>query len=236
MTFKTSSMSGDRALRCPSLGCLFGALLCGLMGGAAAQGIYTCVDDKGRKLTSDRPIPECADRAQKELNPSGSVKRVLTPPLPAKDRAALEAEEKAQAEARVQLAEEKRRDRALKIRYPDRASHDKERAAAMERVNAAIDTATKRTQELTEQRKAIDTELNFYKNSPGKVPPAVKRRLDETDANLAIHKQALADQEAEKKRMTERFDAEVNRLKNNWSVVQAPAASPALAGATGVTK
>jgi hypothetical protein len=24
-------------------------------------GIYTCVDAKGRKLTSDRPIAECAD-------------------------------------------------------------------------------------------------------------------------------------------------------------------------------
>src|SRR5436190_9468818 len=40
-----------------------------------SEGIYTCVDSKGRRLTADRPIAECTDRVQKELNPSGTVKR-----------------------------------------------------------------------------------------------------------------------------------------------------------------
>ena len=65
---------------------------------ALAQGIYSCVDEKGRKLTSDRPIAECMDRPQKELNPSGTVRRVLAPPPTAKDRAALEEKEKQDAE------------------------------------------------------------------------------------------------------------------------------------------
>lgn len=200
-------------------------LLCGLVGNAAAQGIYTCVDDKGRKLTSDRPIAECMDRTQRELNPSGTVRRVLTPPPAAKSRAVLEAEEKAEAETRLRLAEEKRRDRALRIRYPDRASHDKERGAALQRVSDIIETATKRVQELTDQRKAIDTELDFYKNSPGKVPPAIKRRLDETDASIASQKRLIADQEAEKKRIPQRFDMEAAILKQHWGVEQSPIAA-----------
>ena len=199
-------------------------LLFGLVGSAAAQGIYTCVDDKGRKLTSDRPIAECMDRAQRELNPSGTVRRVLTPPPAAKTRAVLEAEEKAEAETRLRLVEEKRRVRALRIRYPDRASHDKERAAAMQRVNDIIETATIRVQELTDQRKTIDTELDFYKNSPAKVPPTIKRRLDETDAKIASQKRLIADQEAEKKRLPQRFDAEMAILKPQWGVAQSPAA------------
>lgn len=206
-------------------GCGFAVLLYGLLGSAAAHGIYTCVDDKGRKLTSDRPIAECMDRAQKELNPSGTVRRVLTPPLTAKDQEALEEKEKADAAARRRQAEEKRRDRALMIRYPDRDSHDKERAAAFERVNDAIKTATKRTQELTNQRKAIDTDLDFYKNSPGKVPPALKRRLDEADANMAEQNRLIADQEAEKKRITERFDTEMAKLIPRWVVANTPAAA-----------
>ena len=206
----------------------FAVLLCGSLGNAAAQGIYTCVDDKGRKLTSDRPIAECLDRAQRELNPSGTVRRVLTPPPAAKSRAVLEAEEKAEAEARIQQAEEKRRDRALMLRYPHRASHDKARAAANQRANDIIEAATKRLQELTDQRKAIDTELDFYKNSPGKVPSTLKRRLDETDANMASQKRLIADQEAEKKRIPERFDAEMAILKPQWSALQMPAtAGPA---------
>ncbi|WP_432214584.1 DUF4124 domain-containing protein, partial [Salmonella enterica] len=39
----------------------------------AQGGIYTCVDAKGRKLTADRPILDCIDREQKELNASGQV-------------------------------------------------------------------------------------------------------------------------------------------------------------------
>ena len=194
---------------------------------ALAQGIYSCVDEKGRKLTSDRPIAECMDRPQKELNPSGTVRRVLAPPPTAKDRAALEEKEKQDAEARLQQAEDKRRDRALLSRYPDRASHDKERAAAMEQATGLSAGAVKRLQELAEQRKGIVGELEFYKNSPGKAPPTLKRRLEETDANIAAQKRLMGEQDVEKKRINARFDEEQTKLKPQWGVAGAAEASAA---------
>jgi len=49
---------------------------------------YTCVDSKGNKRSSDRPIPECSDREQRVLNKDGSVRRVIPPtPEPPKPRA-----------------------------------------------------------------------------------------------------------------------------------------------------
>jgi len=65
---------------------------------SAPQGIYTCTDAKGRKLTSDRPIPECADREQRVLNPSGTVKTIVGPSLTGPERAALEARQRREAE------------------------------------------------------------------------------------------------------------------------------------------
>jgi hypothetical protein len=193
--------------------------LWGLMSGSVmAQAIYSCVDDKGRKLTSDRPIAECMDRAQNELNPSGTVKRVLVPPPTAKDRAALDEKEKQDAQARQQQLEEKRRDRALMMRYPDRASHDKERAAALGPSLAASAGTAKRLQELAEQRKGIVSELEFYKSAPGKVPPALKRRLDETDGAMSEQKRMAAELEAEKKRINQRFDDEAAKLKPQWGL------------------
>jgi hypothetical protein len=47
--------------------------------GAQAQSIYSCVDAKGNKRTSDRPIPECSDREQRVLNKDGTVKRIALP-------------------------------------------------------------------------------------------------------------------------------------------------------------
>ena len=188
-----------------------------------AQGIYTCVDAKGRKITSDRPIAECMDRVQQEISPTGTVRRVLLPPPTKQERAALEEKEKKDAEDRIKVAAEKRQNRALLKRYPDRASHDRERAALLQLVNDAFKTATKRSEDLVGQRQGISTELEFYKSSPGKAPPALKRRLDETDSNIASQKRLLADQEIEKNRITQRFDGEMAKLKTLWDVA---AASP----------
>ena len=46
---------------------------------AAGVGIYSCVDARGRTITADRPIADCSDREQRELNPSGTVKRKVEP-------------------------------------------------------------------------------------------------------------------------------------------------------------
>ena len=207
------------------VGCSFVMLLYGQV---AAQGIYTCVDAKGRKITSDRPIAECMDRVQKEITPTGTVKRVLMPPPTAQEQAILEEKEKQVVEERHKVANEKLRNRVLFKRYPDGTSHDKERATALERVNEDIKTATKRSEDLTVQRKGITAELEFYKNSPSKMPSTLKSRLDETDANIAIQKRLLAEQEAEKKRITQRFDIEATNLKPQWDLAGVP---PAVAAA-----
>ncbi len=222
MTLKAQQLVGG------GLAALACGLLVGFSGGTAAQGIYTCVDGKGRKLTSDRPIAECMDRDQRELNPSGSVRRVLTPPPAPKSRAELLADEKTEADARLQKAEENRRDRALRLGYPDRASHDKARTAALQKADAVAEAATKRAHELKDQRTALNTELDFYKNSPGSVPAAIKRRVDETDANIAEQNRLIADRDAEKKRINDRFDAEVVKLQTHWA--SAPASVAAAPG------
>jgi len=51
------------------------------VGAPGATLTYTCVDSKGNKRSSDRPIPECSDREQRVLNKDGSLRRVI-PPTP----------------------------------------------------------------------------------------------------------------------------------------------------------
>src|SRR6188768_1187387 len=99
---------------------------------AAPTGIYTCVDDKGRRLTADRPIPECSAREQQVLNRDGSRKTTLPPTLTAEERADQEARERAAAEARAAQADAVRRDRNLVARYPNEASHNRAREAAID--------------------------------------------------------------------------------------------------------
>jgi len=205
------------------------ALAAGLCSIAQAQGIYSCVDAAGRKITADRPIAECIDRTQRQINPSGTVKRVVGPSLTAQERTVQEQKDKVAAEVRSREAEEKRRDRALLLRYPSRAVHDKERAEALDQIDAVISAASKRTTELVGQRKAIDADFEFYKSDPSRAPASLKRRLEENDSSVAVQKRFIADQEAEKKRVNMRFDEELGKLKQLWAMggaVPAAAAAP----------
>ena len=192
----------------------------------AQQGIYTCTDSSGRKITSDRPIAECVDREQKELNRSGTVKRVIGPSLTAHERAALEESEKAAAEVRARQAEEKRRDKALLMRYPSRPLHDKERASALAQIDEVIKASNKRLAELGAQRKSIDSELEFYKADPRKAPEALKRRVEENESSASVQRRFQADQDAEKKRVNARFDEELVKLSQLWALSAVPAANP----------
>ena len=186
---------------------------------APKPGIYTCVDANGRKLTSDRPIAECIDREQKVLNPSGTVKNKLGPTLTALERAELEKKEKQQAEEEAKVVEEKRRNRALLIRYPNKAVHDQERADALAQITEVIQAATSRIDELARQRAAMDMELEFYKADISKAPAYLRRQVEENTQSMAVQKRFVSAQEAEVRRVNMRFDDELVRLRQLWAMV-----------------
>ena len=188
-------------------------------------GVYTCVDAKGRKLTADRPIPECTDREQKVLNPSGTVKAKVGPSLTAAERAELELKERRDIEERNRVIDEKRRDRALLTRYPSKTVHDQERAQALVQIGVVIQAAKTRLDELIKQRVAIDQEMEFYKKDPATAPAYLRRQLDENIQSQAVQRRFIGEQDGEIKRVNSRFDDELVRLRQLWAL-NAPASAP----------
>ncbi len=184
---------------------------------AWGAGIYTCVDAQGKRLTSDRPIPECLDREQRELLPSGTLKRVVPPSMTAEERAKQEARQRAEAEQQARINEERRRERALMTRYPNQAAHDRAREDALRQVDEVMAAVARRQAELDKQRGEIAAEMEFYKRDPSKAPAWLKKRLEENAQQNASQAQHLADQSAEKNRINARFDEELVRLKALWA-------------------
>jgi hypothetical protein len=183
----------------------------------AGASIYTCTDARGRTLTADRPIAECSDREQRELNPSGSIRRKVEPTYTARE---LQEREDRAREAAVQAAritDERRRERALLVRYPNAVTHDRERGEALAQIDAVTQAARKRIAELGEDRKKVDEEMEFYKQDPGKAPGSVRRKLEDNAQSVAVQNRFIAEQEEEKKRVNARFDEERIRLKALWS-------------------
>jgi hypothetical protein len=180
-------------------------------------GIYSCVDAHGRTITSDRPIPDCIDREQRELNSSGTTRRRVEPTYTAKEQA--ERDERArQADlAAARQIEERRRERALLMRYPNDAAHERERKDALAQIDSVMQAARKRQGELLEERKKIDSELEFYKNDASKAPSSLRRQIDENNQSMAVQNRFIGEQEDEKKRVNARFDEERVRLKQLWN-------------------
>jgi hypothetical protein len=208
------------SLPTPTLCVMGGVLLlvAGLWSTVAQAQIYSCVDSKGRRLTSDRPIVECLDREQQQHGSTGIVRKTLPPSYTADERAKLDAQRKLEEEQRARVQEEKRRERALLIRYPNQGVHDKERAEALTQIDEVIGAVNKREMALVAQRKDIQTELEFYQGDVNKAPNWLKRKVEDNEKQMVVQKRFLDEQAQEKQRINARFDEELAKLKQLWAI------------------
>lgn len=195
---------------------------------ASGGSIYTCVDDRGRRLTSDRPIAECIAKEQQILNRDGSLRAVVPPTLTAEERSEKEARERQAALERAAAADAVRRDRNLMARYPTEAAHQRAREAALDTVRLAMRATEVRLRELAAERKPLMNEAEFYEGR--QMPPKLKAAIDANDAAMDAQRAAAAAQEAEVARVNRLYDDELDRLRRLWAGAQ-PGSLGALPGA-----
>jgi hypothetical protein len=217
------------------MGVLAASLCCSVSAGAAnppaakpgdaAAPIYTCIDSQGRRLSSDRPIPECLSQEQKLLRRDGSSKAVVPPLLSPEEKARQDAAKQKAEQAKLARDAEARRDRTLLSRYPDRARHEDARAKAQEPVTRQIELARQRLAELETESQALAAEREALQGKPP--PQALKARMAANEGSVEAQQTILRTQQAERERLTEQFDAELGRLKVLWSATPPrPASAP----------
>lgn len=184
---------------------------------APVAGIYSCTDANGRKLTSDRPIPECSDREQRLLNPSGTLKAKIGPQLSEQDRIALEAKQRVAEKERQQQEDAKRRDKSLLARYPDEASHARGRASALEQTQEVKRVLISKLDELLLEQKTIAQELEFYVQTPERTPPTLRQQSKAVEQGIDVQRKLIAEQDRQLKRINANFDEELSRLQPMWA-------------------
>jgi hypothetical protein len=177
--------------------------------------IYSCTDDDGRTITSDRPIPTCSRRPMRELNPDGSLRRVIPPPLTKeqeRERALLEKRRQDEAWARkVQQA----RDRNLLLTFEDEHSLESMRRRGLADIDHEIRLATQRILSLDKELKqAQEVATGWQAANPRKQLPFTYQQRITDAANAILAEDALiADRNAERDRVNSRFDADARRLR-----------------------
>jgi len=185
---------------------------------AAPAPIYSCIDAGGKKLTSDRPIAECANREQKLLNADGSVRQIVPPTPTSDERAEAEAAEHRAAAERAAQLDAIRRDRNLMVRFPNEAAHRRAREAALDDVRKAVRTSEERLKLLAVERKPLLDDAEFYADRP--LPAKLKQALDANDAAVAAQRTLVQNQQAEIIRIDNLYDVELKRLKRLWNGAQ----------------
>ena len=185
------------------------------LGAASAAKIYSCVDGAGKRLTSDRPIAECTAREQRLLNADGSTKKVLPPTMTAEERADAEAREREKAARRAAEVDAIRRDRNLRLRYPNEATHQKARLAALDDLKRTLQLSERRLEALAAEKKPLLEEAEFYVGRA--MPTGLKQQLDGIDATVEAQRALILNQQAESQRINATFDTELARLRKLWA-------------------
>ena len=208
------------------------AMLLALAQAASAQ-VYTCMDKQGRRLTADRPIPECNDRPQRILHPNGVVE-VLAPKKTEAERLAAEEEIKAQARKRAQEIEAARADRTLRARYPDEAALESHRHYAVSQVERRWQATLDELASLGARRKALTAQV-AARRQEGKSPEfaETKEAAEIEKRNNQIRPQ-VEKARAEIEEVNRQFDASLKRLRELMAI-EAEIKRIQAGGATSVT-
>ena len=182
--------------------------------------IYTCTDASGRRITADRPISTCVDREQRVLGNTGVELRRVAPTLTEQERNAQDAKRRQELAEHQRLREERSRERAMLLRYPNQGVHDAARGEAIAQVNDVVAVAQSRLTELKARRGKLNTEMEFYRKDPRKAPASLQRQIRENDESQDEQQRFLKQQDEEKQRINQRFDVELQQLRKLWGQAQ----------------
>jgi hypothetical protein len=228
LVLKSALVCGRAALACAGrsglsvsaviVACLLGAPHVGAASGPSpsnAAGIYSCMDARGRRITSDRPIPDCLDREQRVLNKDGSQRKVLPPRQSPQERLLAEEVERERERQKQALLAAVRRDRKLMLRYPDEAVHAKAREAALDDVRSGMARSEKRVKDLKVERKTLLAEAAFYKSRT--MPFKLKSELEANEAMQSAQTKIIANHVSEMARVNTKYEHELTRLRQLWA-------------------
>lgn len=184
---------------------------------STGRGAYTCVDSQGRRLLSDRPIPECIDREQRLLGASGVELKRIGPVQTEHERAQAAAQAAHQRAERERQLEQQRIDRALLQRYPNQAAHDAERREHLQQLDERQNLARARLQQLELVRLQTYKDMAHYYAQSEQPPARLVSQLEDADEAIAAQRRSIETNEVRRNRTLLRFDDELQHLHKLWA-------------------
>lgn len=180
--------------------------------GAQAQ-IYMCKDASGRTITSDRPIPECADRAMRELDMNGRARRDIPAPMSADEKRKHQQEEERRKADEAAADEQRRSDRLLKARYKREADIEEARRRALEQIEDRVKRDKSSLAAAEKQQQQAVAEADALRKKNATVPAVLQHRIDDASDTVAATRKGLQGHEADAAEVNAKHDALLKRFR-----------------------
>ncbi|MFT3800398.1 MAG: hypothetical protein QM766_04190 [Burkholderiaceae bacterium] len=173
--------------------------------------LYSCRDDSGRVLSSDRPIVECANQPLREMNANGITTRNIPAPLtPEQLRRKADSDERARVQA-LRDRQEKSRDRALLLAYENLQALEAARRRQIADLNHEISLAQNRMIASHREMSRANADLDTLTN-PSQIAEA-KRNIRIIAQSILADDAAIQRVRGEIEEVDRRFDADADRLR-----------------------
>jgi hypothetical protein len=187
--------------------------LAGLLAGPAAQAqqfLYVC-NAHGHTISGGLPPPECKGEDIRELNPDGTLHRLIPAPLTQEQRKKRDQDEAARMEEEEKQRAQSRKDRSLLETYGSVSEIEAARTRTIASRQVLIDRADQRIAQYAKEKKRLDDEADFYakREMPAKLKDAFKANKDLTEQQ----EKTKADVQKEIAVLNGRYDADAARYK-----------------------
>lgn len=181
----------------------------------AQADIFRCENAQGKLISSDRPLPECVNRAVKVYKNNGNFKTEIPAPLSAEEKKRIELE--AEKKRAQQLADEevKREERYLLAHYQDEADIQTARKRAVDALVEKKRLANEQLQGLSQILSNLQLELNGSVNSTksSKESESMRHRANDLTSSISNSRNAINFYNQEIARTNLEFDQTLERYR-----------------------
>ena len=197
-------------------------LLAAMLPQRALAAIFVCPGAGGALQTSDHLTADCMLHGGRELNPDGSVRRVILSP---QQQAAADARQHAERRDAQRQLDALREQRALLTRYPDAQRLDAAERDDLRTPQALIANARQSLHDLAAERTRLLQDAQFYPD--GHYPPDLRNRFEANALLRRQQQQLIAGQQQVIARTRAQYAALRQRMQPLWARTAAASASAA---------
>lgn len=185
-------------------------LTAGLAGTATAQYLYVC-SAHGHTISGGLPPPECKGEDIRELNPDGTLHKLIPAPLTQEQRKKRDQDEEARRKEEEQERAQSRKDRALLETYGSVSEIEAARSRSIANQQVLVDRADQRIEQYNRERKRLDNEAEFY--AKREMPPKLKDAFEANKALIEQQQKVKAKVMQDIADLNTRYGAEIKRYQ-----------------------